>query len=79
MTSQYRNNDVESLKMKNMKATMNDNLSDNTFDMPKRSRVQSAYIRPDRIEEIQEEAFDSINIKTVGGGSFIEHEQEESA
>ena len=60
---------------------MNDNLSDNTFDLPqttnKRSRVQSAYVKQDQIDEIQEEAFDSINIKT-SGASFIQNEQEQS-
>ena len=44
-------------------------MSDNTFDVPhkrkdNRSRVQSAQYGGDHIEEIQEEAFDSINIKT---------------
>lgn len=60
---------------------MNDNLSDNTFDLPqttnKRSRVQSAYVKQDQIDEIQEEAFDSINIKT-SGASFLQNEQEQS-
>jgi len=48
---------------------MNDLLSDNTFDVPQnqknlmRNRVQSAHYK-ENIEEIQEEAFSSINIKT---------------
>ena len=61
--------DTDSLNMKN---TLNDRMSDNTFDVPhkkqiqnrSRSRVQSAQYGGDHIEEIQEEAFDSINIKT---------------
>ena len=70
----YRNN-LNGDENDSMKHTLGTNLSENSFNVKanKRGRVKSAYVRNENIEEIQEEAFDSINIKTAGG-NFTDHE-----
>lgn len=75
----FRNLNGDDTDSLNLKQTMGEHLSDNSFNVPKpankRSRVQSAYVRKDNIEEIEEEGFDSVNIKTMGH-NFTDNEHE---